>query len=129
MLDRKEIWRRQGNEKSTPAIRDRAFLWYNFVGQALAQRAENSMYDIEAHWSWGKSSILSISVVLATTDATDSSLDCTSHALFAIVATANAHDLGTVKVACAAGAVAARLHLSSAVASTFVFLEGSLNRK
>lgn len=84
---------------------------------------------IEAPWAWGESNALSISVVLATTDATKASLDCTSHALFAIVATANAHGLGTVEVACAAGAVAARLHLGSAVAGTLVFLEGSLNRK
>ena len=76
-----------------------------------------------------KISALSISVVLATTDATNSSLDCTSHALFAIVATANAHGLGTVEVTCTAGAVAARLHLSSAVAGTLVFLEGSFNRE
>lgn len=64
--------------------------------------------------------------MLATTDATYASLDCAPHALFRRVATA---DLGIIKDTRTAGAVAARLHLCSAIAGTLVFLEGPLNRK
>lgn len=74
--------------------------------------------------TWKQWGILHLWVLLAATETTNASLDCTPHAFLGMIVAGGAV---RVSVASTMGTTAARLHFCAGVAGTLVFLESSLN--